>query len=391
MSLQKKIIELLSQIETQLLAFGGRMMYRRHYNNLYNQLRKKYPEMNHFDSAAEKKWREHWLRLSKTPDRKSFRLFLFYIGPDINIVPEDISASIIQPLLNPIETRPYYQDKNAFEKILPSAFLPKALFRMINGAYFTADYEPLGELSDIDLNELTKGVDVLFIKPATDSSSGHGVLKFSRNEKDTLICKDANQLFNVNFLNEYSKSNSNFIVQEALSQSEYIAQFNPSSINTLRVATYKSVVDNRTHVCAIILRIGKQGASVDNAHAGGLFIGVGLDGTIGKYACDQYGNKYDTFNGIDFKNENYRIPDFEKVISFAEKVGDSILHHRLVAQDICLQADGEPCLVEFNIRAFAPWLFQFTSGTAFGKYTDEIIDYCAKHKDEVRKVFVEPF
>ncbi len=367
------------------------MMYRRNYSKLYNQLRKKYPEMEDFDSAAEKKWKGKWYRLSRHPHYKSFRLFSYYIGPDINIVPEDVSSSKIQPLLNPIEMRPYYQDKNAFEKILPSAFLPKALFRMINGAYFTPDYEPLVEFSDADLNELTEGVDTLFIKPATDSSSGHGVLKFSRNEKNILVCKDTNQQFNVDFLNEYGKSNSNFIVQMALTQSEYLSQFNPSSINTLRVATYKSVVDNRTHVCAIILRIGKKGASIDNAHAGGLFIGIGLDGTMGKYACDQYGNKYDTFNGIDFKNGNYRIPEFDKVISFAEKVGDKILHHRLVAQDICLQANGEPCLVEFNIRAYSTWLFQFTSGSAFGEYTDEIIDYCSKHKNEVRKVFVEPF
>lgn len=384
MSILRSTVDKINVVYTSVITTGIKQLCRKNYKKLLNR---------HPISRAEGEadFISKWLPLSKHPHLPSYRLFSQYIGPNPDIVPEEVSSNIIQPILNPIETRPYYQDKNAFEKILPPSFLPEALFRMVNGAYLTADYKPLGELSDKRLDELTEGIDTLFIKPATDSSSGQGVLKFSRDTSGKLVCKNNASSFDINFLKEYSKSNSNFIVQKALSQSDYIAQFNPSSINTLRVATYKSVVDNRTHVCAIILRIGKKGADVDNAHAGGLFVGVGLDGTLCKYACDQYGNRYDTFNGIDFKNGEFRIPEFEKVISFAEKVGDNIMHHRLVAQDICLQANGEPCLVEFNIRAFSVWLFQFTIGPALGKYTDEIIDYCAKRKKEVRKVFVEPF
>lgn len=384
MSILRSIVDKINVVYTSVISTGSKHFYRRNYKNLLNR----HPIPN---AEGEADFIAKWLPLSKHPHLQSYRLFSQYIGANPDIVPEDISAAIIQPLLNPTEYRPYYQDKNAFERILPSSFLPEALFRMVNGTFLAADYKPLGELSDNRLDELTEGVDTLFIKPATDSSSGQGVLKFSRDTSGKLVCKDKASSFDVRFLDEYRKATSNFIVQKALCQSDFIAQFNPSSINTLRVATYKSVVDNRTHVCAIILRIGKKGADVDNAHAGGLFVGVGLDGVLGKYACDQYGNKYDTFNGIDFKNGEFRIPEFEKVISFAEKVGDNIMHHRLVAQDICLQSNGEPCLVEFNIRAFSVWLFQFTVGPALGKYTDEIIDYCSKHKKEVRKVFVEPF
>lgn len=384
MSILRNSVETINSIYTSVISAGIKKLYRYNYKKLLNRHPKSRTE-------GEADYVAKWKPLSKNPHLPTYRLFSQYIGPNPNIVPEDVSSTIIQPLLNPIETRPYYQDKNAFEKILPASFLPKALFRMINGAYISAEYEPVEDMSEKTLDKMTKGVEILFIKPSTDSSSGQGVMKFSRDKNGKLINSDKGQIFNCDFLDSYSKSNPNFIVQEALTQSDYISQFNPSSINTLRVATYKSVVDNRTHVCAIILRIGKKGADVDNAHAGGLFVGVGLDGTLGKYACDQYGNKYDTFNGIDFKNGDYRIPQFEKVISFAEKAGDNIMHHHLIAQDICLQANGEPCLVEYNIRAFSVWLFQFTTGPALGKYADEIIDYCAKHKKDVRKVFVEPF
>lgn len=197
--------------------------------------------------------------------------------------------------------------------------------------------------------------------------------------------------FDKHFLDKYSENHKDFIVQEGLTQSRYVSQFNPTSINMIRVATYRSVLDNKVHVVAIIMRMGKFGSEIDNAHAGGLFIGVDKHGKIGKYACDQYGNKYDEFNGLNFKSGEFIIPNFDKVIEFAKSVGEKIPHHRLLAQDIAIQANGEPCLVEFNIRAFSVWLFQFTSGNAFGEYTDEIIDYCAKNKKFVQKVFVELF
>ena len=384
MSISKKILNRINTAYTKVISTVVRKLYQR--NNLV--LLKRHPLKR---AEGEDAYIQKWKPFGRKPHLAAYRLFSQYIGPVAEIVPEDISASIIQPLLNPVKYRPFYQDKNSFEKILPASYLPKAIFRMICGAYLTCDYKPIDKLSDDLIDELTKGTDNLFIKPSRDSSSGHGVLKFSRNKNGILWCASEYKPFSLEFLSEYGRANPNFIVQSALTQSNYISQFNPSSINTLRVTTYKSVVDNRAHVCSIILRIGKQGSSVDNAHAGGLFVGVGMDGTIGKYACDQYGNIYDSFNGIDFKKGNYQIPDFQKVIKFAENVGDSILHHRLVAQDICIQANGEPRLVEFNISAFSVWLFQFTSGSALGKYTDEIIEYCSAHKNEVKKVFVEAF
>lgn len=49
---------------------------------------------------------------------------------------------------------------------------------------------------------------------------------------------------------------------------------------------------------------------------------------------------------------------------------------------------GNPRLIEYNISAFSTWLFQFTTGAAFGDYTDEVIEYCVKHKEEATRIYV---
>lgn len=341
------------------------------------------------NDSEEKEYCLKWSSLSHNPDKSVFRLFSQYIGPNPDIVPEDVSSGIIQPLMNPIATRGYYQDKNMFEKILPKEYLPKAVLRKIAGEYYNSDYESISVNERWSLPK-TMVAKCIFIKPAVDSSSGRGVVCFKRTEESEYVNSEG-QKFDQKFLTDYSKFHADFIVQEGLTQSDYISQFNPTSINTIRIATYRSVKDNKAHVVAIIMRMGKTGSEVDNAHAGGLFIGIDKNGGLGKYACDQYGNKFDSFNNIDFKSTEYKIPDFDKVLAFAKSVAEKIPHHRLLAQDIAIQANGEPCLVEFNIRGFSVWLFQFTSGAAFGEYADEIIDYCAKNKKSVNKVIVEPF
>ena len=181
--------------------------------------------------------------------------------------------------------------------------------------------------------------------------------------------------------NEYG---SDYIIQEAVEQSDYISQFNKTSVNTLRLSLYRSVVDNQCHVTGAIMRIGGKGSVVDNAHAGGVFVGINQDGTFFFFFYNQYGQKYTKFNDIDFADD-YRYPNWNNVLSFAKSVAQYVPHHRLIALDIVLDKDDNPHLIEFNIEAYSSWLFQYTTGSAFGKFTDEIIEYSLKHQP--RKVF----
>ena len=98
----------------------------------------------------------------------------------------------------------------------------------------------------------------------------------------------------------------NFIMQNAVMQHPYVSQLCSSSINTLRIATYRSVIDEKPHVIGALIRIGKEGEYVDNAHAGGRFVAINKEtGELGKYAVDQYGRIYNEWNDINFLNSNF--------------------------------------------------------------------------------------
>lgn len=175
--------------------------------------------------------------------------------------------------------------------------------------------------------------------------------------------------------------NGNAIVQEAVQQNEYISQFNPTSINTLRLAVYRSIKDDECHVLNAIMRIGGLGSVVDNAHAGGCFVGINKDGSFCNSVCNQFGERQVNFNGIDFSN-NFNYPNWDKVTAFGKEVCSYVEHHRLLALDIALDKNGAPILIEFNRLpgSFSSWLFQYTVGPAFGEYTDEILSYCYEHR-----------
>ena len=52
-----------------------------------------------------------------------------------------------------------------------------------------------------------------------------------------------------------------------------------------------------TDVLHTLLKAGGQGAYVDNIHAGGGLIGVGTDGRLNAYVCDQLGRRSAQVNG----------------------------------------------------------------------------------------------
>ena len=174
---------------------------------------------------------------------------------------------------------------------------------------------------------------------------------------------------------------NDFIIQECISQSTFFSQFNPTSINTIRMAVYRSVTDNQLYVTNVILRIGANGSVVDNAHSGGRFIGINECGGLNKYVCETFGTTAKSFNGINFSQSDFVIPHYEEIKEFAKNVAKEIPHHRLIALDIGIDKDNKPILIEYNIGAFSYWLFQFSGQPALQGFTDEIINYCAAKKN----------
>lgn len=325
-------------------------------------------------TVGENEYVAKWNAICSRVEPYSYRFFRHYVGDTPNIIPEDIGHSYIEEALNPPVFRKVYSDKNLFPKIVGEEYVPRTIIcRINNSCLLDANFQEANE----DLYHYITNAEKLILKPSLGACSGRGILLFHK-EDGQFFSHDKSVVLSKEFLLSYG---ANFCLQEAVRQHDFFAQFCPTSVNTIRLCLYRSVVDEKSHVTASIVRIGKTGSYVDNAHAGGMFVGVDLPtGMFGKLVMDQYGNKKSCWNGIDFSSSTYVIPNWQDIIEFAEFVGTRLPHHHLIALDIALNRAGKPILIEYNIEGFGFWVFMLTGQEVLGGYTDEVIAYCCNHK-----------
>lgn len=354
--------------------------YRRYLR--YSRQYKRYLKQQHFENKkapGEDAYIKKWEVLCPRVEPYSYRFFSHFCGYTPNIVPEDIGRSYIEEVLNPVAYRAPYEDKNLFPEIIGKENVPRTIVCRINGSnLLDADYKNAGD----DLSKYVADATSLILKPSVNSSSGRGILKFEKRGKE-FISAGKNITLTKDFLLSYQKD---FCLQAAVVQHSFMNKLCPTSVNTMRLCLYRSVTSEESVVTAGVIRIGKNGSFVDNVHSGGMRIGVDVSsGELGKYVVDQYGNKQDTWNGIDFSKSIYFVPNWNDVISFAKYVGTRIHHHRLIALDIALKENGIPILIEYNLSGFSYSPYMVTNQEVFGKYTDEIIDYCRRNKIQILK------
>lgn len=332
-------------------------------------------------AEGEDEYVRKWSVFTPRVERWSYRLFSRYMGANADIVPEDIGHTYIEDNLNPLRYRDYYSDKNAFDDLFREGTMPATILRRVGGSVFLdADWKAVNGLENVGIGSPT-AFSRLVLKPSVDISSGVGVMLFEKVGNDYVAKKEKAKL-TADFLLSYEED---FILQEAIGQHPDLARFNPTSVNTLRLLTYRSVRDERVYVVAGILRIGRSGEVCDNAHMGGRIVGIDLrTGVLGNYACDQYGNRSDTWNGVDFRTGRYVVPRWKEALEFAEYVSGRVRHHRLIQLDVTIDKDGNPRLIEFNVGGCGFWLYMFCGQKCLGDYTDEIIEWCLKREKRHR-------
>ena len=115
--------------------------------------------------------------------------------------------------------------------------------------------------------------------------------------------------------------------------------------------------------------------SVDNWGAGGIIIGVNLNGTVKGYGYDIALNKFHCQNEIEFQEETIEeIPKLLESLEAEHKTNYSLC--KLIGWDICFNKKNEPIIIELN--SSQPGLIgeQLCNGPIFGDRTQEVLDYC---------------
>lgn len=315
-------------------------------------------------------FKSKYSKLGHVYESVTYQYFANYTDKLEDIVPESIGRTCIEFVLNPIPYRAYYSDKNMFAKICGKNNVPETILCRINGGgILNGDLRPVtGSILDCLID-----YDKVLLKPTVESKGGHGIMLFTRSGTK-LKCGDT--VLTEDFLMKYG---SNFAIQKLVQQHDELAVFNPTSVNTLRVATYRSPIDEKIYVIACIIRIGGSGAFVDNACSGGKFARVDLQtGKVANELRDSNGGMYSVHNGIDFSNLDFTVPGWDIIKSKCVEIAENVAHHRLIAFDMTITNDMQPKVIEFNVESYSYWLFLYTGQSPLGEFTDEIIEYCEK-------------
>lgn len=169
----------------------------------------------------------------------------------------------------------------------------------------------------------------LFAKPL-NASRGDGALVFDVNNHDEAE-KTYEKLHN---------SNSRYIVECKIIQHPLMAEWNESSVNTVRVPAFLN--KNGFYVVPPFLRIGRKGAIVDNAGAGGVYANIDPEtGVIYTKGFDEYGNYYDIHPDSRIKFEGYQMPLWKELLAKVEEVHRKCMpSHIYIGWDFALTENG---------------------------------------------------
>jgi len=226
------------------------------------------------------------------------------------------------------------------------------------------------------LNKLLKKHDKFVIKPSLDSGGGFKV-DFFRNIKGRYMNQDG-QEFSLEYIQ--SRYRKNYIIQELIKQQDFFSRFNPSSVNTVRIFTYRSVITERIIPLHAVLRVGKEGHEVDNQASGGLACGINMKtGKLKSFAINKTGDIFTRINQINLKGQPLLIPRFREMVEISKQIATRNYYARLLGLDFTLDSQENIKLIEVNNNNNEINFYQMTNGPLFGEYTQEIIDFCIDH------------
>lgn len=217
-------------------------------------------------------------------------------------------------------------------------------------------------LSTEALRAIIDSEPALFVKKATNSFGGKGVHYL---EPDHLSLYEQ-------LVEAVNHDKDDIVVQRPLKQHATLAAINESSVNTIRVISLLSTEGVKCY--STILRMGIDGAKVDNASSGGITCGVTPDGKLKKLAYKPSGEKYEVHptSGVVF--EGYTIPGIHEMWDLVQVAHRKVPHFRLVSWDFAINEEGHPVMIEANLCLGELDFHQLNNGPLFGEDTKKILD-----------------
>ncbi len=293
---------------------------------------------------------------------------------DHRFIPEDIYYTAIEPRLNNKLFSKAWTDKNSYGMFIGGRVrMPEVVLRCVNGVLYSPGMEPAGRPEDYSSLPVSQSGERFIIKPTLDSGGGKGVRVISFSGADLVTdpplpgVKSLPQLFGL--------YGGNFVMQRYIKQHPYFARFNESSLNTLRILTYRRPGNEEVVVLHRLLRIGRPGSVVDNQSSGGIACGVDPEGRLMPFGIDKGGTRHYNAGDVTFST-TAAVPFIRDICSTAVEVASKHRYSRLLGLDFAVNDREEVILIEVNDSNNEINFFQMTSGPLFGDYTEEVALSC---------------
>ncbi len=148
------------------------------------------------------------------------------------------------------------------------------------------------------------------------------------------------------FLHEVRQNK--LLLEEVICQHPVLSAVNPSSVNTIRVATVRDK-GGEVHIIGASLRAGSEGSFLDNLHAGGVQYPIDVEsGCIIRGGVKHDGEKNILRHpSTGTKMIGLQIPNWDCVISTVKKAGKIPSKMRYIGWDVAITEEG--CeLIEAN-------------------------------------------
>ncbi len=282
---------------------------------------------------------------------------------DPYIVPEMLFRTEIEFRLNDQGFKGAWADKNYFSFHFDKELFPEAMTYNINGVFYDEDY------NIIKYEEAKESIllnDKYVVKPSLDSGFGSGVALFDKGDDIDKVLKD------------YKK---NYVVQKVFKQHSMLSEFNSSSVNVIRFISL--FINGKVIPVMGALRCGGEGSFNDNQITkdglGMFVIGIDENGVLKDRAYHSCGRSITKCpNGTEFSGK--KIPGFEKMKDIIVECHSKMSYFGFIGWDFVIDENGNPVIMEYNIKGPGVLYYQYANGPLFGESTQEVISWLKNGK-----------
>lgn len=291
--------------------------------------------------------------------RKAFGFYKKFCGSFSPYYVPDDYYDYAEHVLNLRWAALFLQHKGNLKYIVPKQNRAEVIIQKIDGHIVLEDNT---EISKSEAIAILRQQSVFVAKKARGTGGGKGVKKVVMNEVQD---KDR-------FLDELLSPND-MEFEKVVCQNDFLAQFNPDSVNTIRFVTLN--INEKCTVLSAFFRMGSKGSFVDNFCSGiGFLVGVNKEGYLNEFGIDKNFNKiYKAPTGLEFKG--IKIPNYlqikEQIIDFSKKIP----YASLIGWDVTIDRNMNPIVIEVNLDSAHLALHQSFNGPIFGDRLEEVMNY----------------